>query len=280
MECLPPAAIAEATVKTGKKKTDLSIIQMVVLGLLAGVYIGFGSQLFTLVTCDLSQFVGFGLSKLIGGLVFSIGLILVVLCGAELFTGNSLIAVAAFAHQASWNRVLRNWFLVYVSNFAGSLLLAFLLFGARQYGMGGNAVGVSALKVAVAKVNIPFWAAFCRGILCNWLVCLAVWMATGATDVMGKVAAVVFPVAAFVASGFEHSVANMFFIPMGLLVKTVPSVVKAAGDLPGLDHLTWGSGLFLRNLLPVTLGNLVGGVLFVGCLYWITYLRPVGRTSR
>jgi len=272
MECLPPASIAETTVASGEWKANLSVVQLLILGTLAGAYIGFGGQLFTLVTSDLPHYVGIGLSRLIGGLSFSVGLVLVVLSGAELFTGNSLIAMAAFSHRIRWGRVVRNWAWVYVANLAGSLLLAVILFGTRQYAMNEYAVGANALQLAVAKVNMPFWTVFLRGILCNWLVCLGVWIATGATDTIGKVVGVMVPITVFVASGFEHSVADMFFVPMGLLLKKVPSVVAAAGPLSGIEHLTWGSGLFIRSLLPVTLGNLVGGVVFVAFLYWAVYL--------
>ena len=187
--------------------------------------------------------------------------------------------MAAFSHRIRWSRVARNWAWVYVANLLGALLLVVALFGTRQYATNGNAVGVNALRLAVAKVNLSFWAAFLRGILCNWLVCLAVWMAAGATDTIGKAVAAMLPITVFVASGFEHSVADMFFVPMGLLLKKVPSVVAAAGSLPGIEHLTWGSGLFIRCLLPVTLGNLVGGVVFVAGLYWTVYLRPTGDRS-
>lgn len=274
MDCLPPASIAEATVAAGQKKSSLSVVQLIILGMLAGAYIGFGAQLYSLVTSDLSPFVGFGLTRLVGGLCFSMGLVFVILGGAELFTGNSLIAVAALSGHISWRRPARNWAWVYAANLAGSLVLALVLFGAKQYSMNGDLVGVSALRIAVAKVNMPFWTAFFRGLLCNWLVCLAVWMATGATDMASKIIAIVLPITAFVASGFEHSVANMFFIPMGLMIKNVPSVVAAAGSLPGIEHLTWGGGLIVRNLLPVTAGNLAGGIVFVACAYWIAYLLP------
>lgn len=273
MDCLPPASIAQAAVAAGQKKSSLGLVQLIILGMLAGAYIGFGAELYSLVTSDIRQYVGFGLTRLIGGLSFSVGLVLVVLGGAELFTGNSLMAIAALSGHVSWRRVARNWGWVYAANFAGSLLLVLLLFGAQQYAMNDGLVGVGALKIAVVKVNMPFWTAFLRGVLCNWLVCLAVWLATGATDTIGKVLAVVLPITAFVASGFEHSVANMFFVPMGLMLKNVASVVAAAGPLPGMESLTWGKGLFVRNLLPVTLGNLAGGVLFVACAYWAVCLR-------
>jgi formate/nitrite transporter len=166
---------------------------------------------------------------------------------------------------------------VYLFNMAGSVLVVLLIFGARQYTMGNGSVGVAALKLAVAKVSMPFWTAFFRGILCNWLVCLAVWMASGATDTAGKVLAIVPPVMVFVASGFEHSVANMFFVPLGLLLNRVPSVVAAAGTVAGIQQLTWVRGFLLGNLLPVTLGNLVGGVLFVAVPYWMAYVRSTER---
>lgn len=279
MECLPPASIAESMVASGERKANLSVAHLLILGVLAGAYIGFVGQFFTIVTSDLSQYVGIGLSRLIGGLSFSVALVMIVLSGGELFTGNSLLAMAAFSHRIRWSRVARNWAWVYVANLLGALLLVVALFGTRQYATNGNAVGVNALRLAVAKVNLSFWAAFLRGILCNWLVCLAVWMAAGATDAIGKAVAAMLPITVFVASGFEHSVADMFFVPMGLLLKKVPSVVAAAGSLPGIEHLTWGSGLFIRCLLPITLGNLVGGVVFVAGLYWTVYLRPTGDRS-
>lgn len=273
MECLPPASIAETTVTSGERKANLSVVQLLILGALAGVYIGFGGQLFTLVTSDLSQYVGTGFSRLIGGFSFSVGLVFVVLSGAELFTGNSLIVMAALSHRIRWSCVVRNWAWVYAANLVGTLLLVVVLFGTRQYAMSDYAIGANALRLAVAKVSLPFWTAFLRGILCNWLVCLGVWMATGATDTIGKAVAGVLPIVVFVASGFEHSVANMFFVSMGLLLRRVPSVVAAAGPLPGIEQLTWGNGLFVRSLLPVTLGNLVGGVVFVAALYWVVYIH-------
>ena len=277
MECLSPAKIAELTTAGGEKKVGLSFGRLAVLGSLAGAYIAFGAEAYLLVLSDGASFLGFGLSRILGGLVFSVGLILVVLAGAELFTGNSLVALSACCHRSSWRGVLRNWVVVYLFNLAGSVLVALLIFGARQYTMGSGSVGVAALKLAAAKVSMPFWTAFFRGILCNWLVCLAVWMASGATDTAGKVLAIVPPVMVFVASGFEHSVANMFFIPLGLLLKRVPSVMAAAGTVAGIQQLTWARGFLVGNLLPVTLGNLVGGVLFVAVPYWMAYVRLVEK---
>lgn len=277
LECLSPAKIAELTTASGESKVGLSLRRLAVLGVLAGAYIAFGAQASLLVLSDTSAFLGFGLSRILGGLVFSVGLILIVLSGAELFTGNSLMALSACRHRSSWRGVLRSWVLVYFFNMAGSILMALLVFGARQYMLGDGSVGVAALRLAATKVSLPFWTAFFRGILCNWLVCLAVWMATGAMDTTGKVLAVVPPVTVFVASGFEHSVANMFFVPLGLMLTRVPSIVAAAGSVPGFQQLTWVRGFLLGNLLPVTLGNLAGGVLFVAVPYWLAYARSTGN---
>ncbi len=167
--------------------------------------------------------------------------------------------------------LLRNWTIVYFANFAGSLLLVLLMYWSGLWKTNGGLVGAKALSIANAKVNLTFLQAFARGILCNWLVCLAVWMATSARTVVGKIWAIFFPIMAFVASGFEHSVANMFFIPMGLVLKGQTAVVTAAGLTDKLSHLTIGG--FVMNLIPVTLGNIVGGAFFVATLYWMVYVR-------
>lgn len=255
MNCLPPSSIAEATVTSGERKSRLESVKLVVLGVLGGAYIAFGAELFTLVTSDLAQVAGYGLSRLLGGVAFSVGLVLVVVCGAELFTGNSLVAMAAFSRRVSWRRVLRNWGYVYLANLVGALVLALMLFGARQYAFSDSAVGANALRIAVAKVNMPLGTAFLRGVLCNWLVCLGVWMATGADDVTGKILGAMIPVTVFVASGFEHSVANMFFIPLA----------QFSGAA-----ITTGA-MWLNNILPVTLGNIIGGAVIIPVCYQIAY---------
>lgn len=265
-----PPSVAEAVCNAGCKKTELPLGKMFVLGILAGVYIGFGGQLATTVTQDLAKYVGTGLSQLMGGSVFSVGLMLVVIGGAELFTGNNLIALACCHRKASVTGLLKNWGVVYISNFVGSVLLAYIVFYGGLYLMGDSALGVKALAIANAKVNLTFVQAVCRGILCNWLVCLAVWMAVSSSNVIGKIFSCFFPIMAFVASGFEHSIANMYFIPMGLLLKDVPAVVAQSGL--NLSNLTW-AGFLVNNLLPVTIGNLIGGAFFVATLYWFVYLR-------
>jgi formate/nitrite transporter len=246
-------------------------LRLTILGIFAGVYIGFGAQLAIMVTHDMAGFLGVGMAKLIGGAVFSVGLMLVVIAGAELFTGNNLIALSVLGGKAKVGGLLRNWTIVYFANFAGSLLLVLLMYWSGLWKTNGGLVGAKALSIANAKVNLTFLQAFARGILCNWLVCLAVWMATSARTVVGKIWAIFFPIMAFVASGFEHSVANMFFIPMGLVLKGQTAVVTAAGLTDKLSHLTIGG--FVMNLIPVTLGNIVGGAFFVATLYWMVYVR-------
>jgi len=271
-ECRTPATIADTLTRTVcRQKTRESILRLAILGFFAGVYIGFGAQLAIMVTHDLAAFVGVGISKLIGGAVFSVGLMLVVVAGAELFTGNNLIVLSVLDRQVTVRKLLRNWTIVYSANLVGSLLLVLLMYWSGLWKTDGGLVGAKALSIANAKVNLTFLQAFARGILCNWLVCLAVWMAVSARAVVGKVFAIFFPIMAFVASGFEHSVANMFFIPMGLALKGQVAVVTAAGLTEKLSHLTVGG--MVMNLIPVTLGNIVGGAFFVATLYWVVYVR-------
>lgn len=265
-----PKEIAEAACNAGVAKSQLKITKMFVLAILAGVYIGFGGYLATTVTQDLSKYLGVGFSQFMGGAVFSVGLMLVVIGGAELFTGNNLIVVACLNKKVRLNGLLRNWITVYLGNFLGSILLAIIIFMTGLYTMGGSSVGIKAITTANTKVNIDFVSALARGIVCNWLVCLAVWLAMASDDVIGKIFACFFPIMAFVASGFEHSVANMFFIPLGLFLKQVPQVVAIAGL--DLNNLTW-TGFIVNNLLPVTIGNIIGGAFFVGTLYCYIYLK-------
>jgi len=266
-----PFEIATAVSESGLRKTQLSPNKILVLAILAGAYIGFGAHLATTVTMDMIPLVGIGLTNLVSGAVFSVGLILVVLGGAELFTGNNLIILSYLDNRSSLFSVLKNWFTAYIGNFIGSILLASIIFAGGFYSMGGYALGARALAIANGKVNLPFIQLVARGILCNWLVCMAVWLATSADDTIGKIFACFFPITAFVASGFEHSIANMFFVPMGIMLRAVPEITAQAGI--NLSNLTWGGFLF-RNLIPVTIGNLIGGGFFVATLYWYTYLKP------
>ena len=270
--CNAPAAIANAFCTIGKTKASLSLAKMIILGILAGAYISFGAQLATIATYDTAKYVGDGIAKILFGSVFSVGLMLVVIAGAELFTGNNLIVVGTLNKNVSVGELLNSWFWVYVANFVGSLLVVWLMYLTQLWKTGNFAVGARALAIANGKVTMSWGAAIARGILCNWLVCLAVWMAVAAKDVPGKILGIYFPIMAFVTSGFEHSIANMYFIPMGMLLKNNSAVVEAAGLTGQLNKLNIG-GLLFNNLLPVTIGNIIGGAFFVATLYWYVYLR-------
>ncbi|MCD6494595.1 formate/nitrite transporter family protein [Candidatus Bipolaricaulota bacterium] len=277
IECKNPATVADSLTRTVcVAKTQASALKLTILGIFAGVYIGFGAELAIMVTHDMASFLGVGMAKLIGGAVFSVGLMLVVIAGAELFTGNNLIFLSVLDRQVGVSRLLRNWTIVYFANLVGSLLLVLLMYWSGLWKTDGGLVGAKALAIANGKVNLTFLQAFARGIMCNWLVCLAVWMAVSARTVIGKVWAIFFPIMAFVASGFEHSVANMFFIPMGLVMKGQTAIVATAGLADKLSHLTIGG--MVMNLIPVTLGNIIGGAFFVATLYWVVYLRSAKST--
>ncbi len=269
---LSPCEICQKVEETSKQKASLPMRSLIVLGILAGVYIGFGAELSTMVTHDLAKYMGVGFSKFIAGSVFSVGLMLVVIGGAELFTGNCLMLGCRMQRNIKTGELLRNWSIVYLANFAGSLLLVAIMYYSGLWKLGQLGVGAEALKIANAKVNLPFVEALCRGIGCNWLVCLAVWLAVAGQDIGGKILGIYFPIMAFVASGFEHSIANMYFIPMGLMLKANQAVVSTAGLSGNLAELTWSSFL-LHNLLPVTIGNIVGGGLFVAGAYCLAFRR-------
>jgi len=270
-----PQAVAEMVTKAiGVKKMTTSILNTLILGALAGVYIGFGAALATLVGHDAAANVGIGVAQILVGSVFSVGLMLVVVAGAELFTGNNLMIAGVLEKEYGFARMLTRWGLVYVDNLIGAVLLAFMMYESGLWKMASNGVGAKAVAIAVAKVNLPFGEAFFRGIGCNWLVCLAVWMALSAKDIAGKVLSIFFPIMAFVALGYEHCVANMYFIPMGVFLKGT-----AAAVAPGLETLTWGN-FVTGNLIPVTLGNIAGGALFVGSLYWYVYVRRADKAEQ
>ncbi len=264
LDAYAPAEVARRVESAGVVKASLGAPQTLALGGLAGAFIGFGAYFF-LVAITQSG-LGFGMERVVGGICFSLGLILVVVAGAELFTGNNLIVLAWADRKISASRLLRNWVLVYLANFVGAVALALAVHWSGVMASNGGAVAETATRVAGAKVALSFEQAFLRGLLCNALVCLAVWLAMAAHAVSGKILAIIFPIAAFVAAGFEHSVANMFLIPLGAL---------AAPD-PAALGLTIGS--FMGNLVPVTLGNIVGGSVFVALIYYLVYIR--GRDAK
>jgi len=270
--------MARKAEEVGVAKAGLDTATTFALAVLAGAFIAMGA-VFATTTAAGGAGLPYGVGRLLAGLTFSLGLILVVVAGAELFTGNNLIVMAWASRRISTLRLLRNWGIVYAGNFAGALATAALLYAGEQYKLGGGAVGAQALSIAAAKTGLGWGQALVLGAFCNALVCLAVWLSYSARTSADKVLVIIPPIAAFVAAGFEHSVANMYFIPYGLLVKSDGSFLASQGSLPDLADLTWGRFLG-GNLVPVTIGNIVGGALMVGAIYWFVYLRPRGEAAR
>ncbi|MGR5067474.1 formate/nitrite transporter family protein [Vibrio alfacsensis] len=261
-DAFSPKQIAEKVDSIGVTKARLPLLSMVMLGILAGAFIGLGGLYFTIVKSDAS--LGFATQQVLGGFAFSLGLILVIVAGAELFTGNNLLAMAWADRKITTAELLRNWLVVCLANFVGAVGVALLVFLSGHPEMNQGAIALTYAKIAAAKCEMPFWTAFFRGVLCNVLVCMAVWMALAGRSVVDKVAAIVFPISAFVAAGFEHSIANMYFIPLAMMLQS-SGTVEVADSVSTLG--------FLGNLLPVILGNLVGGSVFVGLVYHVIYLR-------
>ena len=261
-----PDQIAERVETAGVTKARLPALQTIMLGILAGAFIGLGALNFVVVTSDTQ--LSFGVARALGGIAFSLGLVLVVVAGAELFTGNNLLVMAWADRRINSPELLRNWLLVYLANAIGAIGLALLVYLSHHPDMNRHAVAEAYVRIAAAKTALPFVQAFCRGVLCNLLVCLAVWIALAGHSVTDKIIAVVFPVSAFVAAGFEHSIANMYLIPLAIWLKN-DGIAPAGVDLATLD---WSG--FFGNLSPVTLGNIAGGSLLVAVVYYIIYRRP------
>jgi formate/nitrite transporter len=255
VDAYKPAKIAELVENIGVNKAVLPIVPTIMLGLMAGAFIAFGAMFYTLVMTNHEM--GLGPARLLGGIAFSLGLILVVVGGAELFTGNNFIVMAWAENKVTTVQLLKNWFIVYIANFVGAVGTAILMFWSGALTLGDNAFAETALNIAIYKTNLEPTQAFVRGILCNALVCLSVWLCFAARDVASKVLAIIFPVSAFVALGFEHCIANMYFIPLGMLLSD--------GQIGITD--------FLTNIIPVTAGNIVGGSIFVAFVYWVVYVR-------
>jgi len=271
LDALPPPDVARKAERVGAFKAAMPALDLFVLGVLAGAFIALGAAFATTVGSGAAD-VPYGVTRLLVGLAFTLGLILVVVAGAELFTGNNLIVMAWASRRVSTLGLLRNWALVYAGNFAGAFGTAVLVWLAKEYTFGKGSVGVTALTIASTKVSYGFGQAVVLGALCNALVCLAVWLTYGARSTADKILAVIPPIAAFVALGFEHSVANMYFIPFGLLVKSEGAWTSSTPGVPDVTGLTWGRFL-VDNLVPVTIGNVIGGGLMVGAVYWFVYLR-------
>ena len=280
---LTPEEITETVITTGIKKTSYSITALLVLGFLGGVFIAFASEGSTMAAFNLlAKPETYGLGKALAGAIFGTGLMLVVIAGAELFTGNALIMVSVLDKKVSLKAMMKNWFFVYLGNLIGSLFIAYMMNQSGLFASGANGLGAMTIKMATYKVGLTFSQAFYLGIMCNWLVCMAVWMAYGAKDMSGKILAIFFPIWLFITSGFEHSIANMYYIPAGILAKSNVAWANAAlalGVTPEkLNHLNWGN-FFIKNLLPVTLGNIVGGAFFVAAAYWFVYSKKSNQSK-
>ena len=256
MDCYKPAEIAVKVEEAGVGKAVMASDKTILLALLAGAFIGFGALFYTLVTTGST--LGFGPTRLLGGMAFSLGLILVIIGGAELFTGNNLIVMAWADRKVTTTQLARNWSIVYAGNLVGALATAVLVVWSGVLDLNNGAVADNATAIAKGKLDLSFFQAFFRGVLCNVLVCLAVWLSFAATRVSGKILAIIFPITAFVGAGFEHSVANMYALPVAMLSGNMP--IDVAGSI--------------TNLVAVTAGNIIGGGVFVALVYWMIYLRP------
>lgn len=274
IDSLLPSEMAQKAEDVGSNKANLDFWTLFALSVLAGAFIGLGAIFSTTVTTG-GAVLPYGINRLLAGLSFCLGLILVIVGGAELFTGNTLIIMGFMSGKVPLNKLLRNWGIVYLGNFVGSVLTAITMFFTKQYTFANGNVGLNILNTAESKSSLDFIQAIMLGLICNALVCLAVWLTFSAGTTTDKILAIIFPITAFVAAGTEHSVANMFFIPIGLMVKNFggaaffENIDKTALDFP---NLTLGN-FFLDNLLPVTIGNIIGGAVMVGLIYWFVYLR-------
>ncbi len=288
IDALLPAEMATRAEFIGVRKSEMAFRTMFALAILAGAFIALGAIFSTTVLAGgisvrdpqgavlATTGLPYGINRLLAGLVFCLGLILVVVGGAELFTGNNLIVMAWANGKVSTVALLRNWSIVYLGNFVGSIGTAAVMLFSKQYMFSGGTIGLTALNIAKAKVEYGFVQAIALGIMCNALVCLAVWMTYSARSTTDKILAIIFPISAFVAAGFEHSVANMYFIPIALFIKQYAGedfwklIGKSAADY---STITWQSFL-VNNLFPVTIGNIIGGAIFVAAIYWLIFLRP------
>ncbi len=286
IDALLPQEMASRAEYLGARKAEMSFLRTFMLAVLAGAFIALGALFATTVSAGSLSSLGpdgssayttalpYGVVRLLAGLVFCLGLVLVVVGGAELFTGNNLIVMAWASGKVTIRQLLRNWGIVYVGNFAGSVGTAIIVFLTRQYTFGAGSIGITALRTAATKCDYDFVQAVALGTLCNALVCMAIWLTYSARSTVDRILSIVFPITAFVAAGFEHSIANMYFIPFGLFIKDFDPAYTAgiAAQVPHLADLTWGA-FFVRNLIPVTIGNIIGGAVMVAAVYWAIYLR-------
>ena len=270
MNFFGPADVAKNYIATGKAKVNTPIPKMIILGILAGAFIAFGGIASTTVAVSIPLA---SVGKFVGACVFPGGLTMVLLAGSELFTGNCLLTIPLLQKEISVGEMLKNWVFVYIGNLIGGILVALAVVFGHSLSLFDSSLATSVISTAVAKTSMTFGDAFIRGILCNFLVCIAVWISFAAKDVAGKIIGLFFPIMMFVLCGFEHCVANMYYIAAGLFAMAVPSYAAKAAEA-GIDTSGLNIGSYFgANLLPVTLGNIVGGAICVGCVYWFCYLR-------
>ncbi len=270
MNFFSPAEVASNYIATGKAKVNTPIIKMIILGMMAGAFIAFAGISSTTVAVSVPLA---SVGKFVGACIFPGGLAMVLVAGSELFTGNCLLTIPLLQKEISFGGMLKNWIFVYIGNLIGSLLVAAAVVFSHQVSLFNNGLAVSVISTAATKCSMPFTDAMIKGLLCNFLVCIAVWISFAAKDVVSKIVGIFFPITMFVLCGFEHSVANMYYIAAGLFAKSIPAYAQAATEA-GVDmtNLTVAN-YFGANLLPVTIGNIIGGAILVGCVYWFCYLK-------
>jgi formate/nitrite transporter len=270
-----PAEITKNQCDVGIRKAELTVVKQFLLGLMAGVFVAFASQGINQAIHTISSI---GIAKLVGGALFASALMMIIIAGGELFTGNCLMLIACVEKRITVLSMLRSWLVVYLGNMLGSLFIVVLIFYSGQLDFSEGMLGAFTIKTAVYKTSLGFGKAVIMGILCNILVCVAVWMASAAKDITGKILAIFFPIWLFVTSGFEHSIANMYFIPAGILAKTnkqwLSQALNTGMSQEQINSLNMKTFL-IDNLLPVTLGNIVGGGILIGLAYWFIYLRKM-----
>lgn len=270
LDALVPVEVARRAEEVGVDKANLSVFSTLALGVLAGAFVALAAIASTTVATAAGSNLHFGLTRLLSGLIFSFGLMLIVLAGAELFTGNNLIVMAWASRRISSRALLRNWLLVYIGNAIGAVATAVLLYLSGQYRFAGGEIGATALAIAQHKAQLDFIPALALGVLCNALVCLAVWLTMGAHTTTDKILACIFPITAFVAAGFEHSIANLYFIPIAQFIQNWDQAFVAG---LGVNFPNISLTDLLNNLIPVTIGNIIGGAILVAAVYWLIYLR-------
>ena len=280
-DCVTPNSVAhELADKVMPAKANFRKSKTFVLAIMAGALIAFGAQVSLTVMTGTAENLSWGIAKLVGAMTFATGLMMVVLTGAELFTGNVMMTFSVIEKKITFAKLLKSWTIVYIGNFIGSVVIALLIYYSGCSHNSHEALGVLSLTTAYQKVNLTWVEAFTRGILCNWLVCLAIWMASSARLVIGKIFAIFFPIMTFVASGYEHSIANMFFLTNGIFAKHTASIVAASGLTAEQLSTLNIKALFVNNLIPVTLGNMVGAIFFVVFFFWTAYLRDDHKKSK